>query len=244
MENSVRSADGLRLVEQGLFYGHPNENRGRTDPAQRSSNTPEFVRPIATNGCTRICQGLAEYASDAFGGAMEGDLISVSYYQAGAWRLHLSGDGRSVLGVSSLGTFGGSIGIGVAVSHSGIIYGPGGYLKPTGLGTVTPTVTQPNTRTQTPTITLTPLTPYPTATPSATDTPTNTPPPTPTPLTTGDANCSGTTDSLDAAIVLQFAAQLLPEIPCYDRVDLDRNGHTDALDPLLILQCSAGLRDC
>jgi hypothetical protein len=70
------------------------------------------------------------------------------------------------------------------------------------------------------------------------------PVPTPTPVTTGDANCDGQTDSRDAALILQVTAGLLSEMPCTDRIDLDRNGRIDSVDALLILQCSAGLRSC
>jgi hypothetical protein len=75
--------------------------------------------------------------------------------------------------------------------------------------------------------------------------PTPTPgPPTPTPTgQVGDANCSGVVDSVDAALVLQFGADLLGSLACQALADANQNGVVNALDAVLILQFAAGLID-
>ncbi len=93
-------------------------------------------------------------------------------------------------------------------------------------------------------------TPVPTDTampvPSDTETPvpTNTavPAPTSTPAgLLGDVNSDGRIDAIDAALVLQFSAGLLPALPSQDQADVNGNGMVDAIDAALILQFTAGL---
>jgi hypothetical protein len=63
---------------------------------------------------------------------------------------------------------------------------------------------------------------------------------TPTPAgLAGDANKSGAVDSIDAAIVLQYAAGLVGTIN--PNADANQNGDTNAIDATLILQYVAGL---
>jgi hypothetical protein len=57
----------------------------------------------------------------------------------------------------------------------------------------------------------------------------------------GDANCNGTVNAIDAAIILQGDAGLLHTIPCANLADVNHSGHADALDALLVLQYDAGL---
>ena len=54
----------------------------------------------------------------------------------------------------------------------------------------------------------------------------------------GDANKDGTTDSIDAALILQFVAGLTDPWP---NSDTNENGITNAIDAALVLQFSAGL---
>lgn len=95
------------------------------------------------------------------------------------------------------------------------------------------------------------FTPLPTNTPppTATDTPrpTDTASPTSTPTPTGpltlfgDANCNGSVDSIDAALVLQYGAGLIDWLVCQGAADVNENGTVDSIDAALILQFSAGL---
>jgi CSLREA domain-containing protein len=116
-----------------------------------------------------------------------------------------------------------------------------------GTCTFTPTYTATNTPTSTPTATLTETpTPPETETPTPTDTPTVTPTPTITPTATpsgpaGDGNCSHTTDSVDAALVLQLDGGLIASLPCLHLVDVNGDGRVNSVDAALILQYVAGL---
>jgi len=59
--------------------------------------------------------------------------------------------------------------------------------------------------------------------------------------TPGDANCDGSVNSIDAALVLQFSARLLVSLACAGGADADLDGDVDAIDAALILQFTAGL---
>ncbi|OGO51099.1 MAG: hypothetical protein A2148_07000 [Chloroflexi bacterium RBG_16_68_14] len=78
----------------------------------------------------------------------------------------------------------------------------------------------------------------PTPTRTATQTPTRTPTRTPTPPN-GDVNKDGRTNSIDATLVLQYVAGLLPSIN--QNADVNEDGRTNSIDATLILQFSAGL---
>jgi hypothetical protein len=57
----------------------------------------------------------------------------------------------------------------------------------------------------------------------------------------GDANCSGTTNSIDAALVLQSIAGLIGAVDCPQLADVNGDGAINAIDAALILQIDAGL---
>ena len=57
----------------------------------------------------------------------------------------------------------------------------------------------------------------------------------------GDVNCNGAVDSIDAALVLQQNAGLIPALVCQDNADVNLDGVVDSRDALLILQHVAGL---
>ena len=67
--------------------------------------------------------------------------------------------------------------------------------------------------------------------------------PTRPPALAGDANCDGTVDSTDAALVLQYDAGLFASMGCQDAADVDGDGAVNSLDAALILQYDAGLID-
>jgi glucose/arabinose dehydrogenase len=98
--------DELNLIEEGNYYGFPNINRGvhLPDPRQcvfrPASATPglgeDFTPPIAALPSHCSCNGITEYTSDAFGGALQGDLIYAEFQRGSIARASLSSDGRSV----------------------------------------------------------------------------------------------------------------------------------------------------
>ncbi len=57
----------------------------------------------------------------------------------------------------------------------------------------------------------------------------------------GDANCDGSVDSIDASLVLQQTAGLLPAVSCPTGADVNHDGVIDSRDAALILQHDAGL---
>lgn len=78
-------------------------------------------------------------------------------------------------------------------------------------------------------------TPAPTQTPAPTETPT------PIPPLCGDADASGSVDSRDAALILQFDAGLTNDLPNPAQADVNGDGEIDSRDATLILQLEAGL---
>ncbi len=58
---------------------------------------------------------------------------------------------------------------------------------------------------------------------------------------TGDANCDGIVNSIDALIVLQYKAGLRNTVPCPDLADYNNDGQITSVDAALILQDNAGL---
>ncbi len=80
--------------------------------------------------------------------------------------------------------------------------------------------------------------------PSNTPTPTDTlPTPGPLDALTGDVNCNGSVDAIDATLVLQFSAGLSASMPCAEGADVNVDGGITSVDAALILQFTAGLLD-
>jgi glucose/arabinose dehydrogenase len=216
-------SDELNLVEEGNYYGYPNLNRGRFDPRQCTYHAPQedstdvYTSPIAILPQHCSCDGIAEYHGPVLGGDMNGDLIIAQFIRGDVVRVQLSEDGRFVVEISVVaGNF--DMPLDVTVGPHGTIYVAEfddnivSYLAP-----IAPAITP---------------------TPIVGDTPT----PTPTSLgPTGDADCSGDTDSIDAAIVLQLTAGLIASVGCPELADVDGDGDIDAIDAAIILQIVAGL---
>lgn len=83
--------DEVNLVVEGKYYGHPNRNRGRTDPLQcvyGGGDTPRARLPSSTTG-------VLEYLGNAFSGTLQGKLI-LSRYTA-------SGNGQTWMGTIGAG---------------------------------------------------------------------------------------------------------------------------------------------
>ncbi len=57
----------------------------------------------------------------------------------------------------------------------------------------------------------------------------------------GDANHDGDVDAIDASLVLQQSAGLLPSLACPANADVNHDGLIDSRDAALILQHDAGL---
>jgi hypothetical protein len=68
------------------------------------------------------------------------------------------------------------------------------------------------------------------------------PTPIPTPVKlVGDVDCDGDMDSIDAALVLQFNARLIPGLLCLDEGDVNGDGDVNSIDAFLILQVVASI---
>ena len=57
----------------------------------------------------------------------------------------------------------------------------------------------------------------------------------------GDADCSGSVTSIDAALVLQLSAGLVASLSCQEFADANEDGELNSIDAALILQFVAGL---
>jgi len=249
---SVNQSDELNLIVQGNYYGFPNRNRGRADPRQcvyhspTQASTADFTAPIAVLRAHCSCDGIAEYTSDALGGAMQGDLVFAQFqlFPGGIGRAVLSADGTDVTVSTLASNF--SMALDVTVGPTGIIYIAeyGGnriaYLEPASLTPAPSAISTPGPS-ATPTATGTPLdtTPTPSATP--TPAPSSSPTPTSTPeALVGDVNCDGVVNAIDATLVLQLSAGLIATLPCAGG-DVNGDGQVNAIDAQLILQHVAGL---
>ena len=100
-------SDELNVVEADNYYGHPNRNRGRTDPRQcvyhpaQDGSGADFTGPIKILPEHCSCDGILEYTSAVFGGAMQGHLVWAEL-RGNVWTGELAGDGRSIISQSVL----------------------------------------------------------------------------------------------------------------------------------------------
>ena len=56
------------------------------------------------------------------------------------------------------------------------------------------------------------------------------------PIFIGDVNCDGTANSIDAALILQFDAGLIPSLACIQDADVNEDGFINAIDAALLIQ--------
>ena len=95
-------SDELNLIELGHYYGHPNRNRGRSDPRQctyhpgEEASNAQYTAPMALLPRHCSCDGIAEYTSDALGGSLRGDLVYAEFGRNSVAIAHLSSDGTAV----------------------------------------------------------------------------------------------------------------------------------------------------
>ena len=100
--------DELNRIVQGIYYGHPNRNRGRGDPLECTYLPPQwgsgsgYMAPIAIMQEHCSCDGIDEYTAATFGGAMQGDLLIAQWSFGKVVRVELSSDGLTVESISTL----------------------------------------------------------------------------------------------------------------------------------------------
>ena len=109
-EPGTSEPDRLHLVTEGSYHGHPNPTRGNNANTFNVSN-PQSPVPVDDPGqcgflgdgglgltqLGRSTNGIDEYSSDNFGGAMDGDLIAASFTAVTVSRVKLDAQGDDVL---------------------------------------------------------------------------------------------------------------------------------------------------
>jgi len=106
-ENPGAQADALHRIVPGGYYGHPNPSRSECvfgdGSFQGVAPPPKYQRPILNLGTNRSSNGIVEYCSNAFGGALQGELL-IANYSVGddITRVRLAADGRSVASATRL----------------------------------------------------------------------------------------------------------------------------------------------
>ena len=120
-DNGTKGTDGLHLISQDYYAGHPNPTRGDKSntfggqsPIEGPANPVEceYRTPGLEDGALTTNQastnGLAEYTATNFAGSMQGDLI-VAAFGGSIWRVQLNGAGNVVTSKSTLKTNLGSV---------------------------------------------------------------------------------------------------------------------------------------
>jgi hypothetical protein len=120
--------DTLHIVTKGAYGGHPNPTHGECvwgDGKPYSPDLtpqPKWAPPIYKYPASApSADGLVEYKSDAFKGAMKGNLIGANYAgDQSVRRIVLSADGSAVVSATNLAAF--SNPLDVTADLSGVIY--------------------------------------------------------------------------------------------------------------------------
>ncbi len=130
--------DGLHYVShRGYYGGHPNPTRGNKgntfnatnpqSPIQVNANPVEcnFQIPGVTDGALitipSSTNGMDEYTASNFGGAMQGDLLAVSFNKA-LYRVELNGAGNAVMSKSKLVAVAGNVPLDVTTQADNQIF--------------------------------------------------------------------------------------------------------------------------
>ncbi|MBP8250748.1 MAG: PQQ-dependent sugar dehydrogenase [Herpetosiphon sp.] len=116
--------DTLRIVTQGSYGGHPNPARGECvlydGSYQGAPRPPKYVDPILTYYGRPSTNGIAQYTSNEFSGAMQNNLIVATYGQnQDVSRIALNANG-SVNKIERLAQF--NQPLDVVTDASGVIY--------------------------------------------------------------------------------------------------------------------------
>lgn len=103
--NPGSQPDILNRIEQGKYYGHPNPYRSecvfKDGHFQGVSPLPNYVLPTAIIGNSTSTNGIIEYTSDKFCGALKGELLMANYSVGdNLVRYKLAADGKSVVAKS------------------------------------------------------------------------------------------------------------------------------------------------
>lgn len=103
-------ADTVTKVLEGRYAGHPNRNRGRTDPRQcvfkgaDQTSDSHYLAPVATFESST--NGVIEYTANTFGGQLKGELLCSKYStqdsEGKVFRLKLNSDGDLKTGPDEL----------------------------------------------------------------------------------------------------------------------------------------------
>ena len=114
VENGVKHQDGLHLIEEGYYGGHPNPTRGNKgnkfggqSPIQGPANEEEceYKTPGQNDGAlvtnNPSTNGLDEYTATNFAGAMKGDLVAAAFGKQ-LFRVELNGNGSAITSKSVL----------------------------------------------------------------------------------------------------------------------------------------------
>ena len=114
VNDGVKHQDGLHLISDGYYGGHPNPTRGSKDnefggqsPIEGAAHPVEcnYLTPGSTDGALVInnpsTNGLAEYTATNFLGSMKGNLIAAAFTKE-IYRVELNGNGNAVTSKSVL----------------------------------------------------------------------------------------------------------------------------------------------
>jgi glucose/arabinose dehydrogenase len=108
-QNPGPQPDLLQRIQPGRYYGHPNPSRDECvfgdGRYQKVSPPATYSPPMYVLGMSKSANGTIVYRSDAFGGALKGDLL-IANWSVGddITRIRLSADGRSVVSATTFQT--------------------------------------------------------------------------------------------------------------------------------------------